>query len=109
MIRLPPSSPRTYPLLPYTTLFRSHVLGFDHAPSVHAARRHAALPGARLSWPDLLVDRRGEASQPAPGRQATRAINRTDAGIEAAEYTAEGCWGGAIGREVGRERVCQYV
>src|SRR3546814_9407118 len=90
MIRLPPSSPRTYPLLPYTTLFRSHVLGFDHAPSVHAARRHAALPGARLSWPDLLVDRRGEASQPAPGRQDTRAIHRTDAGIERSEeHTSE--------------------
>src|SRR3546814_14831326 len=97
MIRRPPRSTRTDTLFPYTTLFRS-VLGFDHAPSVHAARRHAALPGARLSWPDLLVDRRGEASQPAPGRQDTRAIHRTDAGIEAAESTADGCCGAGQSR-----------
>src|SRR3546814_1743547 len=71
MMLRPPISTRTDTLFPYTTLFRS---------------------------PDLLVDRRGEASQPAPGRQDTRAIHRTDAGIEAAESTADGCCGAGQSR-----------
>ncbi len=49
-------------------------LAFHCRGPVPPARRDAGLPRARLQGLDELVHRRGEAPQPAPGRQDARAV-----------------------------------
>src|SRR3546814_15815341 len=44
MIRRPPKATRTEPLLPYTTLFRSHVSDHPEPEHVHTAVRNPAGP-----------------------------------------------------------------
>src|SRR3546814_16288762 len=45
MIRRPPKFSRTYPLFPYTTLFRSHIF-----PNAHAPMEPGGFP-VQLFWP----------------------------------------------------------
>src|SRR3546814_20528207 len=44
MIRRPPRSKRTYPLFPYTTLFRSNQLWKFVAPGLYGKEKRALLP-----------------------------------------------------------------
>src|SRR3546814_15502827 len=103
MLRRPPRSTRTDTLLPYTTLFRSHVLydknGDEVRPIASISKLMTALVVAEagLSMDEILeisdadVDRlRHSRSRLRVGTQLSRADMQ-------------------IGRASGRARVCQYV
>src|SRR3546814_13966931 len=114
MVRRPPTSPRTYTLVPDTTLFRSVLFGVDagharlvgevlhpqrHVPGIQAPGRGRVEQGEaverapelrveaeRILRLGLVVDVAAQGQQAAPERDAVE-----------------------IGRASCRERVCQYV
>src|SRR3546814_17546437 len=107
MIRRPPRSTRTDTLFPYTTLFRSELPLADLVtPARHAARREADdrhdrdQPGERGDQPVRPLDMADQ--QRIEDARADRERDQVERGRDAQHL-------GKIGRESGRERVCQYV
>src|SRR3546814_17343288 len=103
MIRRPPRSTRTDTLFPYTTLFRS--LGAVHRGRAPARCRLSALGVSRAA---VVAGGRGTTRHLRGIRQPIRERLSPDAGLPAARGIARP-WGGGIGLEWGRERVCQEV
>src|SRR3546814_12442553 len=114
MIRRPPKSTRTYPLFPYTTLFRSRGLQ-------NAAYSATALSGIRRrGWAQSVGEReQGVASVSAPVRSPSGKIiaavsvsgplerlSRQPGRMHAPAVIAAA---EKIGRASCRERVCPYV
>src|SRR3546814_17017843 len=76
MLRLPPRSPRTVPLLPYTTLFRALPADRD------GAERRALIDAlAALGRPVSVADERAQARELPPERQIAVAMARGDAAL----------------------------
>src|SRR3546814_11857958 len=115
MIRRPPRSTRTDPLLPYTTLFRSGAAADEIADPRPWAEllRQVTTFHPEFSY---LPRKFKFAFTAAPGdRAAIRwhdvglRLVRNDAGEDGFEVYAGGGMGRKIGRASCRERVCQYV
>src|SRR3546814_21065989 len=101
MIRRPPSSTRTDPLFPYTTLFRSLVRGADrlhHVGVGHPQRRHPV----GLEHDLILLDHTADAGDLGDSWNGLELVAQEPV-LETAQASQE------IGRAPCRERVCQYV
>src|SRR3546814_19891936 len=99
MIRRPPRSTRTDTLFPYTTLFRSGVLG-DEVSDVRASERLTESPVCLVA-PDNAMDRQLEKLLAGAGRldNAAKPVLEITPRHDLIE----------IGRASCRERVCPYV
>src|SRR3546814_14211648 len=113
MIRLPPSSTRTAPLFPYTTLFRSRVkappapelVEAYYAPAVARALRwcFAADLQVHLAHGVMLTEREiVDPDRMRPILAAVRALRDAGPTALAIDHTQE------IGRTSCREQVCPY-
>src|SRR3546814_14430841 len=98
MLPPPPSSTRTHPLFPYTTLFRSPLFPADSARALRSRRRSSRLVRAAVPAPARVLRHAGLCHQGGGARRLRslrprpRGVERAVSGVQGKEESAAARW-----------------